>query len=79
MNKPEYVHWEPVHLTRSMSPRTKREFNNTSIDELNKFKETSDQLAKKAIDRMDYHIYCYLCANLFNQRLYYKGDNESQS
>ena len=76
MNKPEYVYGEPVHLTRSMSPKTKREFNNTSLDEWDELNKTSDQLAKKAIDRMDYHIYCYLCANLFNQRLYYKGDNE---
>lgn len=76
MNKPEYVHGEPVHLTRSMSPRTKHEFNNTRLDELNELNKIPDQLAKKAIDRMDWHIYCYLCANLFNQRLYYKGDNE---
>lgn len=76
MNKPEYVHGEPVHLTRSMSPRTKREFNNTSLDEWNELNKTTDQLAKKAIDRMDWYTYCYLCANLFNQRLYYKGDND---
>lgn len=69
MNKSEHVHYEPIRLTRSMSFKTEREFNNTHLNELNKLKETSDQLAKKVIDRMDWHTYCYLCANLLDLKL----------
>ena len=76
MNKLKHIYWESVKLTRSIPPRTKREFNNTRLDEWNELNKTTDQLAKKAIDRMDWYTYCYLCANLFNQRLYYKGDND---
>lgn len=76
MIKPKHTHLEPVRLTRAMSFKAEREFNNTRLNELNELKETSNQLAKKAIDRMDWHTYCYLCANLFDPKSYYKGDND---
>lgn len=69
MNKPEHVHLESVLLTRSMSFKAQREFNIARLNGLNELKETSDQLAKKVIDRTDWHTYCYLCANLLNPKL----------
>ena len=69
MKKPESGHWEPIQLTRSMSFKAQREFNDASLNGLNELKETSDQLAKKAIDRMNWHTYCYLCANLLDPKL----------
>ena len=75
MIKPKHTHLEPVRLTRSMSFKVQREFNNTRLNELNELKETSNQLEKKTIDRMDWYTYCYLCANLLDPKSYYKGDN----
>ena len=46
MNKPEYVHGEPVYLTRSMSPRTKREFNNVPLITQ---EEIAKELARKQL------------------------------
>lgn len=45
MNKPEYVHWEPVHLTRSMSPRAEREFNNVPLMTR---EETTEELVRNS-------------------------------
>ena len=42
MNKPEYVHYEPIHLVRSMSPKTEREFNNIPL-------MTREQMAEELI------------------------------
>lgn len=46
MNKQEYVHWKPVHLTRSMPPRTKREFNNVPLITQ---EEITKELARKQL------------------------------
>lgn len=46
MNKPEHAHWEHVHLTRSMSPRTKREFNNVPLITR---EEIAKELARKQL------------------------------
>lgn len=46
MNKPEYVHGELVYLTRSMSPRTKREFNNVPLITQ---EEIAKELARKQL------------------------------
>ena len=46
MNKPEYVHWKPIHLTRSMSPKVEREFNNVPLMTQ---KEIAEELARKQL------------------------------
>ena len=46
MNKPKYVHWEPVHLTRSISPRVEREFYNVPLITR---KEIAEELARKQL------------------------------
>ena len=45
MNKQKCMHYEPVHLTRSMSPRTEREFNNIPLITR---EEMAEELARKA-------------------------------
>lgn len=46
MTKPEYVHWEPVHLTRSMSFKAEREFYNVPLMTR---EQMTEELARKIV------------------------------